>query len=523
MNEALEKKQHLRITFLKKIYELSNGNTSVSVNGAEVAHQIGIKDGEEDVVSAIAEYLEGDDLIKVEQRLRGFPALVRLTHNGLRKMENAISQNENPTTFDIINKHKVNEMNIQKAKAIQLIEKQISLFQNVLTETTYDNRFNEEYTFAYNGTKHLLTELFSETESKKFQKEVNVHSPITFLDDETDYAKELRDYKEHINRCILQLKIYEETIQNFWKDEDVIIDIPNDQKGKDGAIVKSKKKVFVVHGRNEDARIAMFTFLRSLSLEPIEWAEAISLTKKGTPHIGEILDHAFNNARAVIVLFTGDDIAKLCSSLLKSDDLSYEKEFTPQSRPNVLFEAGMAFGREPDRTILVALGNIRPFSDIAGKNMVKISNKPEDKHKLVSRLKTAGCDFDIEKKSDWLKTGDFDGAIQKYQIQFEEESKFYQNIHNKKQSEVTAIEETPSENIDKIQTEILMSLSSCEKKRSPRVSAESLNTLMTIDLTLLKYNLDELVRKDYILKNIHAEYSLKHKGRAFLVENKFIK
>lgn len=52
------------------------------------------------------------------------------------------------------------------------------------------------------------------------------------------------------------------------------------------------RKVFVVHGRNEPARKGLFDFLRSIGLDPIEWSEAIRLTGKGSPHIGEVLDAA---------------------------------------------------------------------------------------------------------------------------------------------------------------------------------------------------------------------------------------
>lgn len=43
----------------------------------------------------------------------------------------------------------------------------------------------------------------------------------------------------------------------------------------------TRKTVFVVHGRNESARDSMFQFLRALGLEPLEWDQAVSLTKKG--------------------------------------------------------------------------------------------------------------------------------------------------------------------------------------------------------------------------------------------------
>ena len=66
------------------------------------------------------------------------------------------------------------------------------------------------------------------------------------------------------------------------------------------------REVFVVHGRNAAARDAMFEFLRSLDLHPLEWSEAVSTTGKPSPYISEILDAAFSRAHAVVVLLTPD-------------------------------------------------------------------------------------------------------------------------------------------------------------------------------------------------------------------------
>jgi len=71
----------------------------------------------------------------------------------------------------------------------------------------------------------------------------------------------------------------------------------------------SPRNVFVVHGRNERARDAIFELLRAFGLHPIEWTEARKLTGNPNPYVGEILDAAFQHARAVVVLMTPDDIA----------------------------------------------------------------------------------------------------------------------------------------------------------------------------------------------------------------------
>jgi predicted nucleotide-binding protein len=170
-------------------------------------------------------------------------------------------------------------------------------------------------------------------------------------------------------------------------------------------------KVFVVHGRNEAARNAMFQFLRSLGLKPIEWPQAVLATGKVAPYIGEVLDVAFSTAQAVVVLMTPDDMAYLRPSLQGEREPPFETEPTPQARPNVLFEAGMAMGRHPDRTILVELSDLRPFSDVGGRHVVRINNTSSRRHDLADRLAVAHCPVDLSGR-DWHTAGDFDAALE---------------------------------------------------------------------------------------------------------------
>jgi predicted nucleotide-binding protein len=169
------------------------------------------------------------------------------------------------------------------------------------------------------------------------------------------------------------------------------------------------RNVFVVHGRNLDARNSLFRFLRSIGLRPLEWSQAVTATGKASPFIGEILDSAFSNAQAVVVLFTPDDEAHLRDQFRGANEPAYETELTGQARPNVLFEAGMAMGRNPDRTIIVELGTLRPFSDIAGRHTVRLSNESVARQELAQRLDTAGCPIDLSGR-DWHTEGDFEAG-----------------------------------------------------------------------------------------------------------------
>jgi predicted nucleotide-binding protein len=168
----------------------------------------------------------------------------------------------------------------------------------------------------------------------------------------------------------------------------------------------TKNQVFVVHGRDTVAKDAIFAFLRALGVKPIEWNAAVKMSKKPTPYIGEILATAFANARAVVVLLTPDDVAQLRADLLSTTDPPFESRLTGQARPNVLFEAGMAFSSHPDRTVMVQLGTVRPFSDTAGRHVLHMSNAAEKRQEFATKLQNAGCDVDSS-GTDWLSVGDF--------------------------------------------------------------------------------------------------------------------
>jgi hypothetical protein len=102
-------------------------------------------------------------------------------------------------------------------------------------------------------------------------------------------------------------------------------------------------------------------------------------------------------------------MARLGTRFLKPSDKEYERDLSPQCRPNVLFEAGMAFGKHPERTIVVALGETRPFSDILGRHIIHLTSN-NWRHELADRLRNANCDVKTENRRKWLSEGDFEAA-----------------------------------------------------------------------------------------------------------------
>jgi predicted nucleotide-binding protein len=282
-------------------------------------------------------------------------------------------------------------------------------------------------------------------------------------------------------------------------------DISNKVGDKNMQLATDKRKVFVVHGRNSKARKALFSFLRSIGLHPLEWSQAVELTGKTSPYVGEILEAGFLFAQAAIVLFTPDDVAMLREEFRGEKEPIYETELTGQARPNVIFEAGMAMGLYPDRTILVELGELRPISDISGRHVIRLNNTIAKRQELANRLKISGCSVNLT-GDDWHEEGNFEIPIlTKTMIQVSK----VKEEHNK----VSSVE------LDDDEIQILEFLSEKESSYFDDLQTE-LNHLRP---AYLKHYLNHLSDLDFIKKLetsvAKTIYSIKPKGLEYLVEN----
>jgi predicted nucleotide-binding protein len=163
------------------------------------------------------------------------------------------------------------------------------------------------------------------------------------------------------------------------------------------------RNVFVVHGRDEEARLKVFDLLRLLDLRPLEWEDLVRATGRTAPFLGEVVAQAPAQAQAALVLLTPDDIVQLHPDLQGPGEPSYESEPTGQPRPNVLIELGMVLMAYPERTLMVEIGALRAISDIGGMNVIRFDGSATALGKIVERLKLAGCKVN-DTGSDWRQT-----------------------------------------------------------------------------------------------------------------------
>ncbi len=163
--------------------------------------------------------------------------------------------------------------------------------------------------------------------------------------------------------------------------------------------------IFVVHGRDHQLNGDMFNFLRALGLNAVEFSQAIAETAGANPNITNVVKGALKRAQGVLVMFSPDEEARLKTKFRTPKDSS---KLEGQSRLNVIFEAGIALGAHPEKTLLVEVGQVRSISDIAGMHIPRLTNDPTSRKELAQRLRKK-LKLKVNTEGDyWLQVGNFD-------------------------------------------------------------------------------------------------------------------
>jgi predicted nucleotide-binding protein len=169
-------------------------------------------------------------------------------------------------------------------------------------------------------------------------------------------------------------------------------------------------RVFLVAGRDNVAIDAIKMLLRCLGLEIVEWEHAVAKTGLPNPYVGDVVRAGFDLADAAVVLFTPDDIVRLRSDLIRDEDGPGEQLPRGQARPNVYYEAGIADQIGRNRTVIIEVGPVKPFSDASGRLVIRYDGSPAMRNSIAERLKVAGVTVNTS-GSDWLTAGDIGDAI----------------------------------------------------------------------------------------------------------------
>ena len=169
-------------------------------------------------------------------------------------------------------------------------------------------------------------------------------------------------------------------IEEYWEDEQ---QAPPSFAAQEEEQMNTKE-VFVIHGRDNEAKETVARFLEKLDLKPVILNEQ---PDQGGTIIEKLEQYA--QVEFVVALLTPDDVGAL------KDD---EKNLKPRARQNVVFELGYCVGRlGRDRVCALTKGDVEIPSNYSGVVYVPLDAAGGWKIKLIRELQNVGFDVDANR------------------------------------------------------------------------------------------------------------------------------
>jgi hypothetical protein len=145
--------------------------------------------------------------------------------------------------------------------------------------------------------------------------------------------------------------------------------------------VSNPPRAFIIHGRDLDAVAELSDFLVKLGLTDMKFDD-VADRLGANPFIADIVVRGISMADVVVGFFTPDEIA----ALYDSDGRYMGGTARWQARPNVLFEAGVAWGLAHDKVILATLGaDVELFSDVQGVHILRLDQE-RGRRSFIARI-----------------------------------------------------------------------------------------------------------------------------------------
>ncbi len=175
-----------------------------------------------------------------------------------------------------------------------------------------------------------------------------------------------------------------EEIEDYYEEEAQTPTLSSGRERERIAVKTDMKEVFVIHGRDNEAKEAVARFLARLDLEPVILHEQ---PNEGRTIIEKFEEHA--QAAFAVVLLTPDDAGAL----------ENEKDrLRPRARQNVIFEFGYFIGRlGRKRVCALTRGDLEMPSDYDGVLYVPLDDAGAWRMRLVKELRAAGLNVDANR------------------------------------------------------------------------------------------------------------------------------
>ncbi len=246
------------------------------------------------------------------------------------------------------------------------------------------NGNSPELTALSTDIKGTLERYFGENTSayRRFQNAAHLQlRPIMFSGDYPQRHHYQDGARDNIAQSIVLLESAQRALQEDLEEaQHAVASLP---APKIPETKSHSRRVFVVHGRDGEARETLARYLHVLGFEPVILHEQAN---QGRTVIEKI--EAESDVKFAVVLLTPDDMGRS----VKEDDLK------PRARQNVLLELGYFIGKlGRDKVCALKRGEVDIPSDFAGVVWEKMDDGNGWKLSLARELRAAGHEVDLNK------------------------------------------------------------------------------------------------------------------------------
>ena len=186
-----------------------------------------------------------------------------------------------------------------------------------------------------------------------------------------------------INDAVIKLESLKETLQEKLEDEHK--DESSSQTISTATTNYSdSREVFIVHGQDNEAKLAVDSFIKKLDLKPVILHEK---PNEGRTIIEKFEKHS--NVGFAVVLMTPDDVG----GLAKDKD-----KLNPRARQNVILELGFFLGKLGRKHVCALYKEgVEMPSDYDGVLFIPMDKNDGWKLSLAREIQAAGIDIDMNK------------------------------------------------------------------------------------------------------------------------------
>lgn len=261
-----------------------------------------------------------------------------------------------------------------KAKAIARLQKALDAIPEL--KQLPRRTSSPEFTKWHRNTRVAIVNTFSE-DSRHMQDFDAIHYSPMWAPSSESAKHDI--YVGGLDSAAAVLESMIEEIKEYWEEEQQTPPSPAVRENER----TNTKEVFVIHGRNNEAKETVARFLTKLELTPVILHEQ--------PNQGQTIIEKFEqNARVgfAVALLTPDDVGALEGE---------ENNLKPRARQNVVFELGYFLGRlGRERVCALTKGNVEIPSDYDGVVYISLDDGGW-KMNLIRELKNTGFEVDANR------------------------------------------------------------------------------------------------------------------------------